>query len=182
MSSLLKRELEKEFAELEKRGHVNGGKSKSRKLVDQLPTTRHGIKKTMKRLKTEKSLPKSSSKKMKFSFLELQSKEKINREKQEKVELGVRKLLGLSEASKSVTSASEIVEQNNKLRRQYEPKSRKFLEKFGPKKKVEESSGTVFTEEDFEKFSREYFVNSKPIHPTTLVSKKRFEDEDESFQ
>ena len=173
MSSLLKRELEKEFAELEKRGHVNGGKSKSRKLVDQLPTTRHGIKKTMKRLKTEKS----SSKKMKFSFLELQSKEKINREKQEKVELGVRKLLGLSEASKSVTSASEIVEQNNKLRRQYEPKSRKFLEKFGPKKKVEESSGTVFTEEDFEKFSREYFVNSKPIHPTTLVSKKRFEDE-----
>ena len=47
--------------------------------------------------------------------------------------------------------------------------------KFQKKKKVE-PEGTVFTEEDFEKFSKEYFVNSKPVNSTTLVSKPRFDE------
>jgi hypothetical protein len=53
----------------------------------------------------------------------------------------------------------------------------KSTPQFGKKKKANSAEGTVFTEEDFEKFSKEYFVNSKPIHPSTLVTKPRFGDD-----
>jgi len=175
MSGLLKRELEREFAELEKSKSSFGGKrSTNKKLTDKLPTNRHGIKKNLKRLKEENSRPKfgNSAKKFKFSFLELESKKNSDEKDQAKVEAGVEKLLRMS---KSSGSSSVVFEQHDKLNRHYIPKSRNFMEKFAKKKK-KEPEGTVFTEEDFEKFAKEYFVNSKPVNSTTLVSKPRFDE------
>jgi hypothetical protein len=40
MSALLKRELEKEFEELERKGRDGKGTKKPKKLAEQLPTTR----------------------------------------------------------------------------------------------------------------------------------------------
>ena len=179
MSGLLSRELEKEFAELERRSTDSNNKKAKRKLSEQLPTTRHGIKKQMKRLKAENSRPKfgGPSKKMKFSFLELQSDAKAADVKKEKIEEGVKKLVGLSKAAKAIVKASTVVEHNEKLQRRYVPKSRLFKEQFSKKKPSSDVAGTVFTEEDFEKFSREYFINSKPIHPSTLVTKPKFNDD-----
>ena len=185
MSSMLKRELEMEFAEMERReSGFSSKKKKNSKLVDKLPSNRHGIKKQMKRLKEQNSRPKfgaPSTKKLKFSFLELHSKQNIAERDQATVESGVQKLLGLSKASRAssdkVSSAKAVVDHNERTKRHYVPKSREFLEKFSKKKKPEtDSNGTVFTEEDFEKFSREYFVNSKPLHPTTLTTKSKFTD------
>lgn len=180
MSGLLNRELAKEFAELEKRSNDFKNKTtKKRKLSEQLPTTRHGIKKQMKRLKAENSRPKfgGPSKKIKFSFLELQSDDRAAKAKKEKIEEGVKRLVTLSKSTKSIVKASTVVEHNERLQRRYVPKSRLFNEQFSKKKSADEGSGTVFTEEDFEKFSREYFINSKPIHPSTLVTKPKFTDE-----
>lgn len=179
---MLKRELEMEFAEMERRESGFSSKKKNSKLVDKLPSNRHGIKKQMKRLKEQNSRPKfgaPATKKLKFSFLELHSQQNIADRDQATVESGVQKLLGLSEASRAstdkVSGAQAVVEHTERTRRHYVPKSREFLEKFSKKKKPE-TNGTVFTEEDFEKFSREYFVNSKPLHPSTLVTKPKFTD------
>ena len=179
MSGLLNRELEKEFAELERRSTASRKTTTKKKLSEQLPTTRHGIKKQMKRLKAENSRPKfgGPSKKIKFSFLELQSEDRAAKAKKEKIEEGVKKLVGLSKSAKTIVKASTVVEHNEKHQRRYVPKSRIFKEQFNKKKPSSEGSGSVFTEEDFERFSREYFINSKPIHPTTLVTKPKFNDD-----
>ena len=177
MSGLLKRELEREFAQLEKAKSSEGRKRPNKKLAEKLPTNRHGIRKNRKRLQEGNSRPKfggSAGKKLKFSFLELESKKNSDEKNEAKVEAGVAKLLNISKSSRS-SAASAVFEQHEKLHRHYIPKSRNFLEKFQKKKKVE-PEGTVFTEEDFEKFSKEYFVNSKPVNSTTLVSKPRFDE------
>ena len=186
MSGLLKRELEMEFAEIGRQTSGTSSKkaNKKTKLIEKLPSNRHGIKKQMKRLKNANSRPKygPSVKKLKFSFLELQSKQNLADDQAAKVEAGVQKLLSLSNAykasSSSVANAGDVVQHHQKMQRHYVPKSREFMEKFSQKKqKVEDSTGTVFTEEDFEKFAKEYFVNSKPINQTTLVTKSKFSDE-----
>jgi hypothetical protein len=185
MSGLLKRELEIEFAEIERQNSgFSGKKKKGTKLVEKLPSNRHGIKKQMKRLKDANNRPKygPSVKKFKFSFLELQSKQNLADTQAAKIEAGVQKLLNFSNASKasssSVANAKDVVQHHQKTQRHYVPKSREFMEKFSKKKqKVEDATGTVFTEEDFEKFAQEYFVNSKPINSSTLVTKSKFNDE-----
>jgi hypothetical protein len=52
----------------------------------------------------------------------------VAEEEKEKVEESVKKLLGLSEASKSVVKASAVIDHHEKLQRRYVPKSRQFLD------------------------------------------------------
>jgi hypothetical protein len=98
MSSLVKLELEREFAQLERKNSDPGSR---RNKSDALPTNRHGVRKQQKRLKADKSRPKfggaaATKKKIKFSFLELQSKDRAAAEERERVDEGVKKLLQVS--------------------------------------------------------------------------------------
>ena len=64
------------------------------------------------------------------------------------------------------TSRESIIQQLEGTKRHYEPKGRKLLKPSQKAKKTKKPS-TAFTEEDFEKFSSEYFVHSKPIRKET---------------
>ena len=86
----------------------------------------------------------------------------------------VRKLLIFSNPSKvSVNPTETIIDLTMKTKRYYEPKCRTFLKNLKPEKKVEPTS--IFSENDFEKFSKEYFLNSNPISRATLEKKKEKE-------
>ena len=94
-----------------------------------------------------------------------------NFEHSDKTDEKIQKLISLSNdfGIKAVPTKT-IIEHTHKSKRHYEPKSRTFLPNLKPKKKSESTS--IFSEEDFERFSKEYFVNSDTINKTTLEKKK----------
>ena len=94
----------------------------------------------------------------------------------DKTKENIEKLLALSEnsgAKLSSSSAQAIIEHSVKSKRHYEPKSRKFLNSLKPEKKAEETS--IFSEEDFQTLSKEYFCNSDLLNQMTLERKKEHE-------
>ena len=90
----------------------------------------------------------------------LKSSSEDTKVKQAKVvEKNVEKLL--SKSKPSAGKYESIIQQLDSTKRHFEPKGRKLLSK---KKKVTVKRETsAFTEEDFENFSQEYFVHSKPL-------------------
>ena len=66
-------------------------------------------------------------------------------------------------------SVEPLFEHIENSKRHYEPKGRNLLKK-KPKKNNLTDEKTVFTEKDFEKFSTEYFLNSKPIVKSNKVN------------
>ena len=94
----------------------------------------------------------------------------------DKTKENIEKLLALSEnsgAKMSSSSAQAIIEHSVKSKRHYEPKSRKFLNSLKPEKKAEQTS--IFSEEDFETLSKQYFCNSDPLNQMTLERKRERE-------
>ena len=89
----------------------------------------------------------------------LKSSNEDTKVKQAKVvEKNVKKLL---KSKQSTPKYESIIQQLDSTKRHFEPKGRKLLKK---KQKVAARKETsAFTDEDFEKFSQEYFVNSKPL-------------------
>ena len=86
----------------------------------------------------------------------------------------VRKLLIFSNPSKvSANPTGTIIDHTMKTKRYYEPKCRTFIKNLKPEKKLEPTS--IFSEKDFETFSKEYFLNSNPISRATLEKKKEKE-------
>ena len=90
------------------------------------------------------------------------SEDEVKAKQNKIVEKNVQKLLKSARTKKNVEYDS-IIQQLDSTKRQYEPKGRKLLSRPSKKSKLNQESTTAFTEEDFEKFSAEYFVNSKPI-------------------
>ena len=89
----------------------------------------------------------------------------------------VQKLLAFSKDSElEGVSTKNILDHTHKSKRHYEPKSRNFMKNLKPKKKAESTS--IFSEQDFEKFQNEYFLNSEPINKTTLLKKREHELKD----
>ena len=98
-------------------------------------------------------------------------------ENSDKTNDNVQKLLALSESAQiSSCSKSNIINHTNKSKRHYEPKSRNFLKNLKRSKPKKESS--LFTEEDFDRFSKEYFLNSEPINKSSVDKMKQKEIED----
>ena len=98
-------------------------------------------------------------------------------ENSDKTNDNVQKLLALSESAQmSSCSKSNIINHTDKSKRHYEPKSRNFLKNLKRSKPKKESS--LFTEEDFDRFSKEYFLNSEPINKSSLDKMKQKEMED----
>ena len=95
------------------------------------------------------------------------------------VQHNIQKLLALSGNSGANILTSEgtekIVEHILKSKRHYEPKSRNFLKQLKPQKKEEE--GSIFSDEDFERLSRELFGNSEPLNRKTIEKKRQNEAE-----
>ena len=97
----------------------------------------------------------------------------------DKTDENIKKLLAFSNnGALNNIPTKNIISHTNKSQRHYEPKSRGFLKSIRTQKKTEDRS--IFSEEDFEKFSNEYFLNSKPINKSTLEMKKRSELKEES--
>nr|XP_040569113.1 active regulator of SIRT1-like [Lepeophtheirus salmonis] len=118
-SSIIKAELEKEFAKL---GH------KSRKIRRPEKPLQKRLKKAFKNRKFEVKSDSSSSKKA----------------------ANLEKLLGDSDRKIDSKIAESVLEQDSRLKRTLDFN----FEKNTPKKEE-----TVFTDEDFETFAKEYFVN-----------------------
>lgn len=119
-----------------------------------------------------------SGKKFKFGTFETPKSVNPSLKESEVISENIKKLELLSKESKQTTAQSTQAfrEHTEKLQRVYTPKSRLMDNKFMPRKRVT-AEGTVFTEEDFEKFSQEHFIHSMPIHSSTLTKKKpKFED------
>jgi len=147
-NTLLNGEL---FSELKKLDQRYGNDSE---LPSQHKKTRNSIKKKYKSKAEIERLAHS-----------IRASENEVKAKQDKiVEKNVQKLL---KSTKKKVEYDSIVQQLESTRRQYEPKGRKLLSRPSKKSKLKNQSATAFTEEDFEKFSAEYFVNSKPIRKGT---------------
>ena len=162
-TALLRRELKSELEELDQR-HNSNNKNTGNRSVHQ-------------------SLKRSKKYKPNFKVDEIEKELKISKEDQKekskkKLKETVDNLLKLS--SKTSSSCNEIsveplLEQHFKTKRHFEPKGRNLLKKNqGSKRRQTNSeSKSVFTEKDFEEFSKEYFINSKPIK-----SLRKTEEED----
>lgn len=135
---LLNRELEKAFLDLDEEHHKNE-KPKSG------PRT-HAVKKRQK-FKPNK-LPKVTSK-LSWKFAELP--------KSGTTDLTEASLKFLNKLDKgAIVNSEEIVSHHRKEKRQSVVEKKEKLSKL-----EQEEIGTVFTDEDFDKFSKEYFLHSK---------------------
>ena len=87
------------------------------------------------------------------------SNEDVKAKNDKVVEKNVNKLL--KKSHQSASKYDSIIQQLDSTKRHFEPKGRKLLSK--KRKIVAKKETSAFTEEDFEKFGEEYFVNSKPL-------------------
>ena len=94
----------------------------------------------------------------------------------ETIRSNAKKLLELSAKSSSKKVALDpIYDQITSSKRYYEPKGRSILKPRQSKKQQKGASASVFTDKDFEEFSKSYFVNTSRIAKS---SKKSDEDLD----
>jgi len=178
--------LDKEFRNFEKGGKSKIGKKK--KIKDCLGPERHGLKKQKLKLKRQRSAENAPKKRL---FLAAAADHQyIGDDVSEKsdditIEESVKNLMRLSQFSGSkLTGSSKVVEHNMKSKRNYEPKCRQMNEFYSSGKKKrnnarDKSSSTLFTDEDFEKFSKEYFGKSEPINSKTIQNKRKKAEEAE---
>jgi len=161
--AFLKGELDKEFRSLE-RHQTNQSKNKKSNVETQ-STSRHGVKKAQRRLKSNHNNTKTTA------FFRPKKMIERSHEESDKTNENIQKLLVLSETVQlNSSSKSNIINHTEKSKRHYEPKSRNFIKNLKGHKPTKESS--LFTEEDFDKFSKEYFLNSNPINKSSLEKMK----------
>lgn len=105
------------------------------------------------------------------------------------VEENVRQLMAMSAATGAAlaaTSAAGSISQHHLAsKRTYSPKCRLIADRMEGKlsskwKKKQQENSTVFSDQDFEDFSKEYFGFSEPISSKT-IQKKRKKQEDEEY-
>lgn len=164
-SALLRSELKSELERLDQR-YGGGGGADSQK-----PSSKSSKLKKLRRYK-----PNAAVEELNKAFKT--SQESVEAEKKASVRANVEKLLKLS-ASSSLKrlSTAPILEQIEASKRYYEPKGRTLLKP--PQKKAKQpAESTVFTDQDFEQFSQEYFAHSEPLSKSGKREKKRG-DEDE---
>ena len=143
--SLLNKELEKAFDNLDNSTKKKKSvKQESGSLKSQLGPERHGVKKRLNKLKS-KNKPKLASK-LRWKFAEFSKSEPDFTEES---------LLALQKLDKLARPVSEdILDHHRKEKRQVKVENKLTKSKF------EEEEGTVFTDEDFERLSKEYFLHS----------------------
>jgi len=186
----LKSVLDAEFSEMvtEKKKKV----SKMSKVAEvRRVHQRHGLKKQRQTLLKERRLasaPRKGGQTPYFSHsLEPVTAEEDARLEAEKrsrlAEENAKALLSLSAISRSRSTAG-INEHQLSGKRSYTPKCHSIVDKVMGKhnnaklkKKSQESS--VFTDQDFENFSKEYFGFSDPINKKTSEKKKKKQEDDE---
>jgi len=162
-TALLRRELKSELEELDQRHNSDKKNTSNNRRVQQ-------------------SIKRSKKYKPNFKVDEIEKELNISKEDQrekskKKLKETVDNLLKLSSktSSSSEISVEPLLEQHFKTKRHFEPKGRNLLKKnLGSKRRPTNSeTKSVFTEKDFEDFSKEYFINSKPIK-----SLRKTEEED----
>lgn len=176
--SLLKREIEQEFLQLEKKNQKKGKKkSGEASLQSLLPPTRHGLKKKLAQLKAKKTqqrnpgvpqfkLQQSTAISQQESGSKAQKKKALIRE-------NIKKLVQLSGQKVSSDAAQVIVAHTDKVKRS---KRSREEEDQNP-----DDLPSVFDESDFAKLSQEYFINSnveKKKLAKKIKKKKAILDED----
>ena len=147
--ALLKKELDLASADLLTTGDNLEKKKQDKPMRAQLGTERHGIKKKMRKMKA-----KNNKKEGKISF-------KFSEEHKSKSKDFTGETLKLLAKldSLAAVSSGKIVEHNfAKKRQQIGPAAAK-------KQKKEEESSLLFTDEDIQKMSKEYFLHSKAVKP-----------------
>ena len=177
MSNLsIKDILETEFKSIE-----SGGKSKKKekKIKNCLGPQRHGLKKARLLLKKQRLEQCQPRNKLYMNRIEFESKDE--RDEEEKVEAEIERLIKFSEHSGSrIAGSVTVVQHNHKTKRAYTPKCRRISDKSeGKKKPKQNNSNSLFTDQDFETFAKEYFGNSEPINQTTLDNKRKTDEKAE---
>lgn len=158
-SSFLKGELERELSELERRSNDGNNTkkktvSKTKPLRENLSSKRHGIKKQLKTLKNKRQKP-NPSKRYRFSLAD----ETKSCGEKDKLSENLERLVSKTPTANPLLS--DLAQQVYNSKKSYEPKGRSFFTKKA--KKQHQESESVFTEADFEAFSKEYFIHSKPL-------------------
>jgi hypothetical protein len=153
-TSLLRHELTSEIEQLDKRYNEkpNSTKNKTKKSN----SASRGVKSHVKKYKANPKVDQLAN--------SLQSsQESVDLANKKKTQANIEKLLKLSASTAAKGLAvNSILEYTEVGKRSYEPKGRTLLDRPAKSKKQKVES-SIFTDQDFEKFSREYFVNSKPI-------------------
>ena len=145
--ALLKRELSLASADLQTTDNSLQKKKQDKPMRAQLGTERHGIKKKIRKMRA-KNVKKEGKISFKFSE-ECESKKK---------DLTGETLAMLAKLDSLATvSSAKIVEHNFVKKRQ-----KKVV---GEEKKKEDNSSLLFTDEDIEKMSKEYFLHSRNEKP-----------------
>lgn len=149
-SSLLNNELDLAFAQLDQ-GPKTEKKPKTGSISNSLGPQRHGIKKRMKKLNSKKKV-KSSSLALKWKF--------ADPSKYKAVDLTDSCLQVLAKLDQQTeVSSKKLIEHHQKQKRQLP------IDEVEKKSKLDEEEGTVFTDADFERLEKEYFLNSKSATP-----------------
>jgi len=145
-SNLLKRELDLAFQQLD-HGSNPEKKSKTGRQANKLGAERHGIKKRMKKLRSSKKT-KTSSLSLNWNF--------ADPSKHKEKDLTDSCLKVLSQLDKQTkVSSKQLVHHHLKQKRQLP------IEDKEKKSKLASEEETVFTDADFERLEKEYFLNSK---------------------
>jgi len=147
-SNLLKKELDLAFQKLD-HGSKPEKKAQTGRLANQLGAERHGVRKRMKKLRSRKT-PKSSSLSLNWKFAD-PSKHK----EKDLTDSCLTVLAKLDQQTK--VSSKNLVQHHLKQKRQLPIQN----EEENKSKLGSEEEETVFTDADFEKLEKEYFLHSK---------------------
>ena len=144
--ALLNRELSVASADLITKEDTEVKKSKP--VREQLGTERHGIKKKIKKMRV-----KNEKKTGKISF-------KFSEEHKSKIQDRTKETLAMLAKLDSLTtvSSSKIVEHNFTKKRQKKKEE-------DDTKKIDDEGSLLFTDEDIQRMSKEYFLHSKVEKP-----------------
>ena len=173
-SQWLKNELDAEFAVLDKKAGNNKTHAKKKtdtsvKLRDRLPTSRHGVKKSLDRLKRENR--KSKKNRITDVGAKVSVRPRIvadeTTDRSAKVEESLRALMAFSDSKVKAADFEAVHRHNLRVKRKLKADADESVD--GRQKSKHDKS--VFSDEDFAAFSSAYFINSK-------VTKKSNEDED----
>eukprot|EP00092_Neocalanus_flemingeri_P077689 GFUD01096524.1.p1 GENE.GFUD01096524.1~~GFUD01096524.1.p1 ORF type:complete len:157 (-),score=67.04 GFUD01096524.1:7-477(-) len=146
--ALLKKELDLASSDLKTTDDTKDKSKQDKPMRAQLGTERHGIKKKMRKMKA-----KNNKKEGKISFKF--SQEHNSKDKDFTGE--TLKLLAKLDSLATVSSA-KIVEHNFARKRQQKNEAAEKKQKAG-------HDSLLFTDEDIQKMSKEYFLHSKTVNP-----------------
>lgn len=151
-SSILNKELDFAFAQLDQ-GPKTEKKQKAGHTSNKLGTKRHGITKRMKKLSSKKKNT-SSSLALKWKFAD------PSKYKEDDLTDSCLKVLAKLDQQTKVSS-KQLVHHHQKEKRQLP------IDDEQGTSKLDNEEGSVFTDADFERLEKEYFLNSKSAAPVS---------------